>query len=113
MWLALLMLLGGVGIIFFKGRFRRGKLDNWEPPGERIAVRAKMRIRYLSFDGKSTERDIKAKAYFPEDGHLSAWCRLRREKRIFRIDRIKQAVDLETGEIVTKKLPAFLMEHRR
>ncbi|MFZ6724684.1 hypothetical protein ACO0K2_04245 [Undibacterium sp. MH2W] len=77
-------------------------------------VNAKLKIKYKDGNGSSSERKIHAFAY--EDGNpgvIAARCMLRNADRSFRTDRIFEAVDLETGEVInSKKLPSFFRKKK-
>ena len=44
------------------------------------------RLRYVSYEGEETLRDIDIYSY--DNDYIDTWCRLRNEPRTFRIDRI-------------------------
>ena len=66
-------------------------------------------LRYVDAGGSYTERRVDLYTYEPNNprGLLGGMCHLRGEWRTFRFDRIKEAVLMETGEIV-KDLQAAL-----
>ena len=88
-------------------------LANWQASGQGIAVKASLQIRYSDYNGGKTDRRIDATRYIPEGGYIEAWCHLRNEQRTFRVDRIQEAVDIDTGEIVTTRIKSFLRKHRQ
>ncbi|MEV4151079.1 YafY family protein [Amycolatopsis sp. NPDC049691] len=55
-----------------------------------LGVRRVLRLRYTDRSGAATRRDVEPLGYVgkPEHWYLIAWCRLRREIRAFRTDRI-------------------------
>jgi predicted DNA-binding transcriptional regulator YafY len=59
------------------------------------AVRANrtLRIRYTDVGGLQTERDVEPVHIVvgPNGSYLSAWCHLRKDERVFRLDRITRA----------------------
>ncbi|RME56771.1 hypothetical protein D6779_10020 [Candidatus Parcubacteria bacterium] len=61
-------------------------------------VHGKLKIHYVDAEGRHTKRTIELKKASPN--YLLAYCRMRKADRCFRIDRVKHAIDLETGEIV-------------
>jgi hypothetical protein len=70
-----------------------------------------LHIHFVDREGKATERDITTQRYAhnpdTHGGVIYAFCHLRKGNRPFAFSRIKQAVDLETGEIIPD-LGAFL-----
>jgi predicted DNA-binding transcriptional regulator YafY len=52
-----------------------------------------VRIRYVDVGGVETEREVEAQHVVigPKGSYLTAWCRLRAEDRVFRMDRITSA----------------------
>lgn len=61
-----------------------------------------VRMQYADGNGNATERDIDIRAYEPQgaSGLVIAHCHLRGATRTFRFDRMRQVVDMETGEII-------------
>ena len=55
-----------------------------------LGIRRVLRIRYTDREGAVTRREIEPLGYVgkPEHWYLIAWCRLRKEIRAFRTDRI-------------------------
>lgn len=64
-----------------------------------------LHIHFVDREGKATKRDITTLRYAhnPEThgGSIYAFCHLRQANRPFAFSRIKKAVDLETGELIT------------
>ncbi|MFJ7215926.1 helix-turn-helix transcriptional regulator [Amycolatopsis sp. NPDC098790] len=60
------------------------------PMPQVLSIRRVLRIRYTDRAGTATRREIEPLGYVgkPEHWYLIAWCRLRREIRAFRTDRI-------------------------
>lgn len=79
-----------------------------------IVVFEKLHIEYVDSQGEITSREIHTRSYDPDRGHITARCMIRKSERTFRIDRIKKAVVVETGEVITSKLRSYLrkMRHR-
>jgi len=82
--------------------------DNWDTPTDLIPsnpkpVRVTLRLSYQDASKKISERlvDVKECDTTNPAGYLFGFCHLRQSVRTFRIDRIQQAVDVETGEIIT------------
>lgn len=69
----------------------------------------RLRIHFTDKEGKRTEREIDLKKFFTDgkDGLMHAYCHLRKGNRPFRLSRVSQALDLDTGETV-QDLPAWL-----
>jgi hypothetical protein len=58
-------------------------------------------IDYIDNDGNRTHRVIEVQSRDRGGwGYLAAYCRLRHERRTFRLDRITHCVNVETGEII-------------
>jgi hypothetical protein len=76
-----------------------------------IAVRAKLRIRYIGGSGLAKERDISVNYYNPDLGWIVGHCHLKDQQRTFYLDRIEDATDLETGEKITGV--KFFLHRRR
>jgi hypothetical protein len=74
--------------------------DDW---GDRFPVEVHARIVYVDANGLETKRSIRTiELMHTAAGHaIDAFCELRQQKRTFMISRIKEFVDLATGEIVT------------
>lgn len=72
------------------------------PPVARVIERAllrgrALRIEYADRKGAVTSRDVEPRIFLGGRGgfwYLVAWCRLRRDVRVFRLDRIASAVEL-------------------
>lgn len=79
-----------------------------------------LRIHYIDVGGVETEREVEPQQVVmgPNGSYLTAWCHLRREDRVFRLDRITRAERIpsmprptrDVGELVVDghvtKLPA-------
>lgn len=78
---------------------------------ERMLDGVRLNIIFVDRDGRVTQRDVTSLRYAhnPEThaGVLYAFCQLRQAKRPFAFQRIRQATDLETGEIIAD-VGAFL-----
>lgn len=70
--------------------------------GKSCPVKGLLRIRYADGSGDVTDREVEVRECdtVSRDGYLGGLCRLRGEPRTFRIDRIRSAIDMETGEVV-------------
>ncbi|WP_444885026.1 hypothetical protein [Microbulbifer sp. PSTR4-B] len=68
-----------------------------------IKVNAHLQIDYKDGDGNSTTRSVKVKKFdeLLSGGMVIGFCELRRATRTFRIDRISECMDLETGECIS------------
>ncbi|WP_395106145.1 helix-turn-helix transcriptional regulator [Actinomadura sp. SCN-SB] len=62
-----------------------------------MAARRVVRLTYVDKDGAETERDVEPVAFngTTHTWYLIAWCRLRRDSRVFRVDRVRRACLLE------------------
>jgi hypothetical protein len=75
-------------------------------------VNARLRIKYIDADGDASEREIQAYRYTDSSpGYVKARCLKAKANRTFRTDRIRDAVDMETGEII-KRIPTFMRSKR-
>lgn len=78
-----------------------------------IEISARVRLTYEDADGATTTRDVLVHRYdFDGDGYIVGHCSLRQAERTFRIDRVRQMVDLDTGEQLTKGYRRFLRSKR-
>ncbi len=79
----------------------------WEDPVW-VSVTARLEIAYIDSKGSESNRIINISGY---DGsaYLRGFCELREEQRTFRIDRIKNAIDIETGALI-ENVPVYLLE---
>jgi len=90
--------------------------SRYEPPSvysywdeiKRVSVKARLELLYTDSHDETNRRIVRVSSY---DGspYLEGFCELRNAYRTFRIDRIKEAVDTETGETI-ESVPAFLEE---
>lgn len=67
-----------------------------------------LKLAYEDGTGRATEREVQVRECdtLNSAGYLTGHCQLRDEFRTFRMDRIKQAIDMETGEVI-HDLPAW------
>lgn len=77
-----------------------------------IPVIQKLRIQYQDANGDVTTREIKTRFYDPDRGTVRARCSLRKADRTFRLDRIKEAIDIDTGEVITTTLRSYLRKNK-
>lgn len=70
-----------------------------------LVARRVLRLHYADRHGTTTERDVEPVMFLAVDGawYLVAWCRLRDDLRIFRLDRIIASHD--TGEPTAARTP--------
>jgi hypothetical protein len=68
--------------------------------GEPVPVSARLRIRYVDSYGGKTLREIHIHSFDAPTGIVTAYCSLRHDLRTFYVDRMKNAVDLDSGELV-------------
>ncbi|WP_141583305.1 YafY family protein [Actinomadura sp. WMMA1423] len=64
---------------------------------EAIRTRRVVRLTYVDRSGTETERDVEPVTFTAsgEGWYLTAWCRMRGERRVFRTDRVRRAALLE------------------
>jgi hypothetical protein len=81
--------------------------DNWESfnfhSAQLLPARGRYHITYTDQRGLTTERDIDIKRAYADNGKfaIDALCHLRGAHRSFIDERIKNAVDLDSGEVVS------------
>lgn len=103
-------------IIIGPSEQRKDSYDDYDPPEIDyywdddygfVPVNAKLQITYSDAKGQLTKRTITVSEY---DGsaYLEGFCELRNEPRTFRIDRIQEAIDAESGEVITS-VPQHLL----
>ena len=106
----------GLGIVLFLMWWSHGRnaastapavpVDQGEDDFYGVAVRRradlKVRIRYEDSNGERTERVVDIKAFEPEGSSALFFgrCELRQAMRTFRFDRVRQAVELDGGELL-------------
>ena len=75
------------------------------------AVRASrvLNLRYIGSDGTRTTRSVEAVGFYRGERHwfLIGWCRLRQDRRLFRLDRIRSAA-LTTEHFSNREVEATL-----
>lgn len=85
---------------------QRDDKDTWEgnfwDTRNQISVCCSFRIEYSDSDGQATTREIEVKKMgdFGPDKLIMAHCKLRNSTRTFLMSRIKNCVDLSSGEVV-------------
>lgn len=72
---------------------------------------ATWRIQYLDAQGTSSERTVRIQKVKPTNRQIEAWCEMRHERRTFSLDRIQNAVDMDTGEWI--EIEHWLDEYKR
>lgn len=83
------------------------KIEKYWDTIEELPTKGSLEIKYINADEEISARVIHI-SYYDGSPYLNAFCELRHSDRIFRIDRIKEAIDTETGEII-KSVPDFLL----
>lgn len=86
-------------------------IPEWVTGEETISIKVTIKIKYEDGGGVVTERVVDVKKYNHYQECFWGFCHLRNENRTFRTDRVKEVVDVETGEIVSG-LKRFLRRHR-
>ena len=77
----------------------------WSTPFDKSIL-----FKYMDGNGKESKRIVKCKEmqnYFGAQLAIYGQCQLRRAGRTFRIDRMSEVVDIETGEII-ENLPIYV-----
>ncbi|MDA8319516.1 MAG: YafY family protein [Actinomycetota bacterium] len=66
-----------------------------------------VRISYIDGDGAETERDVEPQQVVigPNGSYLTAWCQLRGDSRVFRMDRISRAQPMPAGSTRPREVP--------
>lgn len=83
------------------------KQDTWEgsywEAAQPRACAARLRLVYRSGDGSISRREVTVRGVdaTSDEGLMLGHCHLRDATRTFRMDRVEEAVDLDSGEIVT------------
>jgi hypothetical protein len=87
---------------FSSGKLNKHYFKTYRDVYDQFDFSYKLRIGYIDGDGKSTKRDITVNSVemYNGDGSLGAYCHLRKGQRTFKMDRITECVDLETGEFI-------------
>lgn len=80
--------------------------DAWEGAfydvGAQHSAKKTVRMQYTDGNGTQTERVVDIRAYEPkgDEGLVIGHCHFRGATRTFRFDRMRQVVDMETGEVI-------------
>lgn len=67
------------------------------PPAHWIA---RWHVRYLDFNGETTERIVRVVSVQPRLEKLHVWCELRNAERTFNLTGLTRVTDAETGEFI-------------
>lgn len=78
---------------------------------ESVIVPSVLRLDYIDAEGRNSQRTISIQEY-NGGAYLRGFCELRYDFRTFRIDRINQCIDTETGDIVYN-IPDYLLQKYR
>lgn len=91
----------------FETNFSSGKLNpyykkTYRDDRDNFKLKTDLRIKYIDRFGKSSQRDITTKSISMDfgDGAIEAYCHTKRGNRTFKLDRIIECIDLETGEFI-------------
>ncbi|MEY8688346.1 MAG: WYL domain-containing protein [Leptothrix sp. (in: b-proteobacteria)] len=100
---ALVPALVGAALWWVGARIGGGvrQVQRQTPLGLSLRPGQRLRIQYVDAAGESSERVIQVRGVEPGGRLVQAWCELRNAERSFRVDRMRQVVDAETGEILT------------
>lgn len=115
-WLIVIYILYRLAKAMMKPGNRYGDDDpldstNWDSDIEYVQsnprpVNARLKLKYRDVKGAATERIVQANECDVSNpqGYLIGFCEMRQAIRTFRLDRIAQAIDMETGEIIPNML---------
>lgn len=94
-------------------RRERGSSEDWDHEREtwegsfweakaQVPCNARVHLSYVDANANATQRHVTVRRFDPSSptGLILGHCHLRNETRTFRMDRIKRAVDSDTGEVV-------------
>ncbi len=86
-------------------------IDSYWNTIEWVSVKADLQLTYKDSKGKTIDRPVSISGY---DGsaYLKGFCNLKNSNRTFRIDRILNAIDKETGESI-ENVPDHLLDKYR
>lgn len=93
--------------IDWPGTPRERDRDAWEggfwDASDPRDVSARLAIKYTDGNGSPSERTVRVRSFDPAlyGGTMIGHCELRNDTRAFRFDRIREAVDTDTGEVVS------------
>lgn len=101
----------GAGLSGMRGNARGAdSAHDWSTLPQR-PLQARLRLRYIDRQGVATLRDIQLHHYSLDAsmmlGYLHAYCLLRQAPRTFAMSRVREVIDLDTGEVI-RNLPAWL-----
>lgn len=111
-WLIVIYILYRVAKAMLKPASNSGDEDpldspRWDSDVEYVPstprpVNARLKLKYRDVKGAATERIVQANECDTSNpqGYLIGFCEMRQAVRTFRLDRIAQAIDMETGEII-------------
>jgi len=94
-------------------------IDEYEQPEESTCSEAhetitldnhKVILHYKDFQGNISNRVVDVKEY--DGAYLSGYCNLRHSSRTFRVDRIIDISDAETGELITDMKAYFIEKYK-
>lgn len=87
---------------FTSGKFNRYYIQTYKDVYDQFGFKYNLRIKYTDSDGKSTQRDISVNSIemYDGDGSIHAYCHLRKYQRTFKMDRVAECIDPETGEFI-------------
>lgn len=87
---------------FSSGKLNKHYFKTYRDIYDQFGFSYRLRIGYIDGYGKSTKRDITINSVemYNGDGSIGAYCHLRKGQRTFKMDRITECIDLETGEFL-------------
>lgn len=101
------LILGALALYFFYrlGLRAEKQTDSSQPPEPKPSRRPgppALRIKYVDANGVCTEREITPYKTGTTRETMHAYCHLRRARRKFLFSRVESAIDMETGEVLTR-----------
>lgn len=86
----------------YKGAQAEADAEEFYDAPVRRKIEKSALIKYRDVNGTATQRQVDISSYTPDGqtGLFIGHCHLRDERRTFRFDRVKSAVDAETGEVI-------------
>lgn len=83
-------------------KFSKYYADTYKDVYDQFGFSYKLRLKYIDRNGGITQRDITVNgiSMYDGDGSIEAYCHLRKGQRTFKMERITECIDLETGEFV-------------
>lgn len=93
--------------------------DAWEPfdfyGSKLLPATGIYRIKYTDRNGLDSEREISVRRIYMDkkDAMIDAFCHMRKASRSFLNSRVKEAVDAETGEVISDLAEAAISQYQQ